>query len=134
MVAIGIAVFMPLGLLLGLTVPSAPSRAGGSTITQEPVANLIHLLPVGGYEEVPQADAVDRKGLMAERRDDYDRLLELVIPPAEPIDSVLLPDRAVQIQQEATSTQQALLPRSEADLFSLGIEVNPLAKPLWMYG
>lgn len=126
-VAIGMAVLMPLGLMFGLFPSSGRNHTQSSIAAQATVVNLIHLLPVETYEEVPQSNAVDRRGQMVERRDDRDRQLEWTIPPSSRNDSVLLPDRVVQIQLELPPTYEASLPGITVDLSALSLVVNPCA-------
>jgi hypothetical protein len=122
-IALGMAIFMPLGFLLELSVPSS-SLEQAALIPPEATANLIYRLPCPSYQEVPQADGAERRGAMA-RRQDRDREPEWVIPPPN-TDSVLLPDRGVQIQLEPTPIFITLLPSARVNLSGLIYQVEGL--------
>jgi hypothetical protein len=123
-----VAVLMPLSFGLGLTLHERSTT--DSEVNPEPLINLIYVeLPAEGYEEVPQAGAGDRRGAMQEERREG-RCLELLIDaPMSFSDSVLLPNRPLQLHSPDPD-HCTTLPNVATYPFGNEIEL----RPLWMYG
>lgn len=135
LIAIGIAVLLPLGLMLGLIV--SPERNGKPlTLQQPPLVNLLHLLPLVPYREVPQVNATDRRGAMAEKRTGCDRSGELSAPPLVTPESVLLPGFLLIQLDVMPQTVWTVLPHWSNPGLSKpldGLEPEITVQPLWMY-
>lgn len=114
MAALVVALLMPIGLMFGFWAQvSGRNRAEAFGIHPDQAATLTYWVPPQrGYEEVPQLEATDRRGLMTEWRADLDRPLSLTFDPAsEAVGSTLLPGWVVLIQPEPTVWHyQTILP------------------------
>ncbi|QYO63004.1 hypothetical protein [Leptolyngbya sp. 7M] len=130
LLALIIAVLMPIGIWLGL--PALFGRSTGAEVNAELFTNLIEVaLPLAEYEEIPQPDAAERRGPMAEARPDLSHWILRIEAPVNSSESVLLPNQPLSLNRFNPFDQpySTTFPDAALHLVQKQIEV----RPLWMY-